>query len=599
MLQRRVSGIGVLGAVVVAWAGCAPPPPAPPPTPEFDAKAVFRDLARGSSRPMVVDWTPDDRAALETRANRGAILVRFTEEGIEPMWDCVVPDAGRYEYTGVSPKRDHVDARSTAELAANFPAGFAKFQAMMKSGQALSAEVRMIGVAELNRLSIRKADLPRGCERATHFVKELTIGGFQFGAAAERAAGAGASAFGAGAEGGYAGVSNRITEEGDFRVCESADPDSRTAPSRCKGILRIRLVPIDQDATQVAQTCGAGLRWDGRACVQIAKTVKGASPASLTAQPAFECTKGNARECLTQCKEGNAASCTFAAQAMVAAKQGSLDEIKTLYQVACKGKHYEGCSGLADVLTYESKESEAATLYGVSCLNGFAGACTNYGVSVYFGRGGTKEDRALAFKLWERACRLGDFVACSNAGVIVRKGEGGIARNDVLARQLFDVACRNNDPGGCSNLGSMFENGIGGAQDKNEALRLYMGACEKNNPAACVTAGLLIEESNPADKARVAKALSLYEKACDLDIKGDGCASFAENKALLGQYYSDVQLDRRSCDGSTQSELGCFNAAFVYANEKSGFSNMQKMADRAKRTCKSAGVKKAVCANFR
>jgi hypothetical protein len=52
---------------------------------------------------MVVDWSPDDRAELEARAGRGPILVRVSENGIEPLWDCAIPDGSRYEFTGVSP----------------------------------------------------------------------------------------------------------------------------------------------------------------------------------------------------------------------------------------------------------------------------------------------------------------------------------------------------------------------------------------------------------------------------------------------------------------------------------------------------------------
>ena len=599
MQLRDVVSIVMIAGGVVSTAACAPAPPLAPSAPAFDPKVVFRDLAKGSSRPMVVDWSPDDRASLETRATRGAILVRITDAGIEPLWDCSAADGGRYEFTGVSPKRDHVDARSDAELAANFPMGFARLRSVVRSGQSLSADVRMIGVAELNRLSVRRADLPPQCRTATHFVKELTIGGFQFGSGSSRGAGAGAGVGNLGADASYNGISNRITEEGDFKVCETADPDARTAPSRCKGILRIRLVPIDRDATQVQTTCGADMRWDGRSCVQVAPRTTVAARSNAPTAPAFECRKGNLTECLTQCKKGSASSCTFAAQAMGASQQAKLDDVKRLYASACQGKHWEGCSGLADVLTFEQKDAEAAKLHGAACVNGFSGACTNFGVAVYFGRGGTRQDRQLAFKLWERACRLGDFVACSNAGVVVNKGEGGITRDPVAARRLFDVACKNGDPGGCSNFAFMVENGLAGPRDKNEALRLYVGACNKGNPAACVNGGLLLEESSAGNRTRVSQALSLYEKSCNTPAVGDGCASFSENKALYGQLYSDDQLERRSCDGSTQAELGCFNAAVVYADDRLGFKNQAKMVEFAKRSCKSPGAQKALCKNFR
>jgi TPR repeat protein len=247
----------------------------------------------------------------------------------------------------------------------------------------------------------------------------------------------------------------------------------------------------------------------------------------------------------------------------------------------------------------DHKDDEAAKLYGTACLNGFSGACTNYGVTAYFGRGGVKEDRALAFKLWDRACRLGDFVACSNAGVVVLKGEGSVKRDPGTARKLFDVSCKNDHPGGCSNYAWMLEHGIAGATDKPGALRLYLGACEKNNPTSCVYAGLAIEEGAKGDRTRIKQALTLYEQACNAESAGDGCASTEENREMYSSIMNDEQLQRRSCDGGTQSELGCFNAAVVYSDEKLGLKNPTKMVEFAKRACKSAGAKKDLCKNFR
>lgn len=95
------------------------------------------------------------------------------------------------------------------------------------------------------------------------------------------------------------------------------------------------------------------------------------------------------------------------------------------------------------------------------------------------------------------------------------------------------------------------------------------------------------------------QALSLYEQSCNLNSAGDGCASFEENKEQYSRTLTDGQLQRRSCDGSTQSELGCFNAAFVYASDKLGLKNDTKMVEFAKRACKSPGVKKELCKHFK
>lgn len=575
--MRKIVGVG---GIVLAACGGMPAPEAPK-APEVDPKVVFRDLGKGSSKPMVVDWSPEDRAALESRSTRGAVLVRITEGGIEPLWDCGLTDGSKYEFTGVSPKRSHVDARSDAELAANFPMSFAKLHAMVQSGQQITADVRLIGVSELNRITVKRSDLPPACATATHFVKELTIGGFQFGSSAARAAGGGATVGNLGAEAAYQGVSNRLTEEGDFKVCEGADPDARTAPGRCKGVLRVRLVPIGEDTREAKAdvvTCAAGTRWDGKACVAESQ--------------AHACQPGNFADCKQQCARGNAASCRLAVN-----ETETLDGAKELFARGCKGEDWESCTQLGFFAQKEGDEASAAKLYGAACLNGNSMGCTGYGVSAYFGRGAVKQDRPLAFKLWERACRLGAFDACSNAGAVVNLGEGGVKRDPATARGLFEIACKNDDPGGCSNLAFMYEHGIAGAKDTNAALKMNGWACDKGVAAACVEAGLMIEESAPHDRNRLGQALSLYEKACNYESAGDGCASFEEYKRNYGSILGDEQLQRRSCDGGTQSELGCFNAAVVYANAP--FENDAKMRSFAKRACKSESAKKDLCKKVR
>jgi len=70
---------------------------------------------------------------------------------------------------------------------------------------------------------------------------------------------------------------------------------------------------------------------------------------------------------------------------------------------------------------------------------------------------------------------------------------------------------------------------------------------------------------------------------------GDGCASYDENKRMYSAFYNDAQIERRSCNGSTQSELGCFNAAVVYSDEKRPFYDHAKTMEFAKRAWEEPG----------
>src|SRR5262245_10512481 len=79
-------------------------PPTPPPVPE-----TFRDkcdAAAGQLRPLVVEWTAADRAALEAQAQKGQIVVKRKGCDLEVLRRCKAPPKQVYGYAAITPKEE-------------------------------------------------------------------------------------------------------------------------------------------------------------------------------------------------------------------------------------------------------------------------------------------------------------------------------------------------------------------------------------------------------------------------------------------------------------------------------------------------------------
>jgi hypothetical protein len=598
-----VLGLGSL----VLLAACGGPGAVAPTAPRFDPKSLWREQSRGPARPMVVDWDAPDRGTLESHAKQGVIVVRFDEAGLEPLWDCAIPK-GRYRYTGVSPKRDHVDASSEAELAANFPIGWKRFGAKVGGGEAVSADIRMVGVAELDRPVVYRDELAGSCAGATHFVKELTVGGFRFGSMARAAAEGGASVGVVGVDAGYSGISKSLQEEGDLGACEKADSSLASAPDRCNGILRLRLSPIaaraagdapPPKAAEARPTCGAGLVWDGSGCVGERK-VAAPAPASgplgqqaTVARGGHECTGEAFTDCEAQCRAGNAASCRHTGELLLVGANGAPRDVEgglRLLDLLCdKVGDADACFQAGAAYTDLQKHDRAAAASERGCQLGSAQACTNFAVMKTFGRG-TPEDRGLAFQLNDRACRLGEWVACNNAGAGYLLGRTPSGQRDSKrARELFAAACESGEKGGCGNYAVTLEIGAGGPADHREAVKLYAASCEAGNAFACVWGGLLTEAMTPGAEG-VKKALPIYERACQMP-PGGGCLGTKELEGLVHGAWTPLTIDRHACDGGEPYALACYNAAYLHSAGAYVPKNLDLARRELDRACKGSMAK--------
>lgn len=607
-VRSRARGLVLTLGLCSFWAcggGLGPikPPDAPHFIDDTDPERARVTMTKNPSAPLVVDWQPEYRADLEVTTKRGLAVVHFDRKTFELLPDCHAE--GSYSYVGVTPKEQHITLRSRAELQANLPLGAFKLEGRLGHEGALMVALRMVGKQILDRPAVSRDQLSGNCAGATHYVSALTIGAFKFAAAAHASAAAEASVFGNGASGDASGDTETLQTDGDFAACDQADPDAAKAPSRCRAVIRIQIVPLDGAVTADSEQpkCGDGMKWNGQMCVterriqveaqQAEQTSKPVDAPSAKAPKGYQCEKSDAQECLAQCKAGNMPSCNILGYYLQTGQGGMPKDAKRaveLWGVGCKSGYGEACTSLALYLEDKRLFREAAEIGTKGCSAGDPHACTEVAVLAFFGRG-VPQNRPAAFKLWLRGCKLRDWNACNNAGVMILHGIDGAPKNPAAARKLFTAACASPGKEGCGNLADCYELGLGGPKDFAMAVKLGLEACSAGGASSCASTGLLIEENGDKPEYKK-KALELYEKGCAMPA-GGGCFTEKEMRQYFPGLYSDEGYDRRSCEDGDQRALACYNAAIASERGYGGSVDLAKAKQYLDIACQKGGMKKA------
>ncbi len=197
-----------------------------------------------AAKPLVVEWPAADRAALEARANRGLIAVRYEGCDMEVLTNCNAN--GAYTYLPLTFKREGVRIKNADELYANLPVGAAKLEAKLQRDGQLNVDMVIVGRKEADRSQFSDSDLQGRCTEATHVVTGITVGAFSFytGASAEIGAGASVGNIGAGVSSAHA--REVLNQDGNEAACKAGGAGESTPPADCGALLRVEVVPIDR-----------------------------------------------------------------------------------------------------------------------------------------------------------------------------------------------------------------------------------------------------------------------------------------------------------------------------------------------------------------
>ena len=275
------------GALVILAVSCSPGAPLALPvgTPETGEAfgGVQCNAVRPQTEPDLMGWDSGSRANMRSLSRRGIVAVRYQAAGcdvqLEVLSNCI--GGGTYEeepYTA----NDSKMARDAQELFTELPLGAAKLSGKLTGDRALRTDYALAGMLVLppgqafERTQLKGA----GCERATHVVSRIYIGGFAMVAGETKALEASASVFGAALGGKSSAGAERLANEGIAKACTEAQETGKPS-AQCSVPLRIGLLELGKtsamcpkgtslvDGQCVRQaSCPEDTEWDGSACVR-------------------------------------------------------------------------------------------------------------------------------------------------------------------------------------------------------------------------------------------------------------------------------------------------------------------------------------------
>ncbi len=237
------------------------------------------------------------------------------------------------------------------------------------------------------------------------------------------------------------------------------------------------------------RAAGAGSAQVGAAAPASASS--GVAPAATGSAAVSDCRTISPERCAKQCEDGDAVSCSVAANYFVYARGVPADPPRgmALAKRGCDLGYPDACITVGWLLETGKAGTRdpagAARVYQKACDQGFPLACSNLGASYYMGEGVPK-DLGRAADLWRTACDSGKPVAqehaCYNLAKMLLK-----KRDDESLREADDRLCQ----AAKSNSGLAYDElarlslAPGRASDPERTHYLLRAACSRGIKGAC------------------------------------------------------------------------------------------------------------------
>jgi hypothetical protein len=218
-------------------------------SPAYDPKGQTTCHAEASpAQPLIVEWPSAARGMLEAivEGHKSVAVVRYEGCTMTVLSGCTAP--GTIEYVAYKNlKKDEQRITTEDELYASLPVGAASLAGKLERAGELDVDMVLIGQYEADTpQSIALADLKGTCEGATHVVRTVTVGAFDFhtGATAKVGGGAKVNVLGVGAGGSSSADEETIAEDGSVEACMAARSVDKDPPDNCGALVRLEVAPI-------------------------------------------------------------------------------------------------------------------------------------------------------------------------------------------------------------------------------------------------------------------------------------------------------------------------------------------------------------------
>ena len=203
---------------------------------------------------------------------------------------------------------------------------------------------------------------------------------------------------------------------------------------------------------------------------------------------------------------------------------GDMIGSRVAFRAGCEDGRLEACH-MYGLMLYRGEggareEDAARDVFANACSARFARACVLSARMHEKGDGGPV-DIPRAIRAYDFACQQERFEACHAYGALLREGREEMSENHPHARTLFSRACFGGYARACLSLGEMQAEGEGGAMMLNAARGAYRLGCEGAHAESCMAladafaAGVGGVENRPAARAARRQAcLYGYTQAC-------------------------------------------------------------------------------------
>ncbi|MBI4705669.1 MAG: hypothetical protein HY744_31645 [Deltaproteobacteria bacterium] len=194
--------------------------------------------------PWVLEWSGDVRQALTSQLGSAVALVRYQGGQLDLLPGCTV--AGGYGPSGALGRaRESKSIASESELFAELGVKIASAGASFRQGERWKLDFVVADVRSASE-RVSRAQVPPGCERATHYVRQIYLGAYELDTASGKRlsghAGVGVGDVSAGLGG---GKSDRLAiERSAGHVERCAEPQTGAGDPACAGLLKVGLAPL-------------------------------------------------------------------------------------------------------------------------------------------------------------------------------------------------------------------------------------------------------------------------------------------------------------------------------------------------------------------
>lgn len=531
------------------------------------------------AKPLIVDLDADARVDLEAAMKKGLVIVSYDCSNLRVLSSCKLPDA-TYEYAGTSRKEQVVQIKNADDLSVNLPLSSAKLSGELTSGRTIDLALVLVGRRSTTVAKVDRDDLQGGCDGATHYLQNATLGAFSMQTGSVGKVAAVAEMFGRGGAAASNSERKAMTSDGSLDDCRTSNPDAESPPTECRAPIRVELLPIGGDEPHAKSS---GKPKDGKEDKEKEKeAVAAINPCppgyafvdglcTKAAEQAHLCAATDEAECKEQCEKGSAESCLNYG-ILLQKKPGGMNGAAALpfFKKACDGDIAEGCKSQGWVIVpgdmeepgAGAKAKEALGLFQKACTMGNADGCSWYG-DMLTEPDYKLVDMAKAVRVYDRGCSLGSGDACFSLSQLYFKGNG-VTKDAVHGAALLNKACQAGDAVQCVELGDVLAKGkFGLSVDTALAMRVYDRACNLDY-VWCDSGAKLANKNGDFEQA-----FSFAKRGCDLSDTPD-----TELCELLGNLHSEGK--------GTTKDAAKANTAWIKACDK---------GEGEESACKRLGIK--------